>query len=54
MGKRAFVPPDLKKIVFAAKDVLTASEEYEGWNPYDPGNSGGSGGSEYEGWIPTP
>ena len=40
------------------KDVLTASgdDEYEGWNPNDPGGSGGSGGegSEYEGWMPTP
>ena len=54
--KRAFEPPELKRIVFAAKDVLTASEEYEGWNPNDPNNSGSSGGNgdEYEGWMPQP
>ena len=55
--KKPLDPPELKRIVFAAKDVLTASgDEYEGWNPNDPGGSGGSGGegSEYEGWMPTP
>ena len=53
--KRTFEPPELRRIDFAAKDVLTASgdDEYEGWNPNDPGNVGGSGG-EYEGWMPTP
>lgn len=50
--KRTFEPPELNRIVFAAKDVLTSSgDEYEGWNPYDTGSSGSNGG-EYEGWMP--
>ena len=40
----------LEIIAFSTKDVILTSgeDEYEGWNPNNPGSTGG----EYEGWNP--
>lgn len=53
MKKEKYECSDLEVIIFMTEDVLTTSncdkDEYEGWNPTNPG---GSGDEPYEGWMP--
>lgn len=54
MAKEKYEPTILEIIKFRTEDVLTTSgfdDDYEGWNPHNPGGSG-SGGDGYEGWNP--
>ena len=55
MKKEKYERTELEVIAFTTEDVIMTSgldnDDYEGWNPNDPGGSGGSG-SGYEGWMP--
>ena len=50
MAKEKYERTELEIISFQTEDVICTSspDDYEGWNPYDNGSSGG----EYEGWNP--
>ena len=53
MLKEKYERSELEVIAFTTEDVIMTSgfddDDYEGWNPNDPGGSGGEG---YEGWMP--
>lgn len=51
MNKEKYERTQLEIIKFETEDVIMTSgagDEYEGWNPNNPGGSG----DEYEGWRP--
>ena len=51
MRKEQYERSELEFIRVRSQDVIMTSgidDEYEGWNPYDPG----AGGGDYEGWNP--
>lgn len=51
MIKEKYEPTELEVVAFSTADVIMTSnpDEYEGWNPKNPGGSGGEG---YEGLNP--
>lgn len=52
MAKEKYERTELDIIKFVTEDVIMTSgfdDDYEGWNPHNPGGSGGEG---YEGWNP--
>lgn len=53
MYKTTFEQAELEIIPFRLEDSILTSpgdDNYEGWNPQNPGGSGSGGG--YEGWNP--